>query len=101
VAAYRYGMAGSGLPADSTLADATSGTGALLAQAGAAYTWSFALMSLVAAVLVTAAAVPAWRVLRPTPRAVDGGAPEPSDMVDARVPADAHAARVAAGAHLR
>ncbi len=91
-------MAGSGRPADGTLSDAVSAAAdlpgragpALLEQAGAAYTGSFALMSLVAAVLVTAAAVPAWQVLRPTPRAVDAGAPEPSVMVDAAVTRDPH-----------
>jgi DHA2 family multidrug resistance protein-like MFS transporter len=82
VAAFRYGMDGSSV----TLADAMT---AGVAQAGPAYTSAFALMALVAAVLVTAAAVPAWRVLRPTAPTVEGNAPEPSDMVDAPVPVGA------------
>ncbi len=82
VAAFRYEMDGS----SATLAEAvTSGA----AQAGPAYTSAFTVMSLVAAVLVTAAAVPAWRVLRPTAGEVAPNAPEPSDMVDAPVPAGA------------
>lgn len=77
VAAYRGGMSGvPGLPADGTLMDAVAVAGHLPASASAAYGFAFALVSLVAAVLVAAAAVLAWRVLRPA-------SPDtaPSDMV--------------------
>ncbi|WP_307834834.1 MFS transporter [Paractinoplanes lichenicola] len=74
VAAYRAGAPG--LPPGGTLMDAAGESAALTSYGNA-----FALVSLVAAGLVAVAAVLAWRVLRPTPMAVEAPASEPSDMV--------------------
>ncbi|MEU8818670.1 MFS transporter [Actinoplanes sp. NPDC048796] len=74
VAVYRHGAAGEG-----TLAEAVGTASQKVAQD--AYTNGFVLMSLVAAVFVAVAAVPAWKVLRPTSAPVPADGSEPSDMV--------------------
>ena len=76
VAAYRHETAGSALPGDGTLVDAVSAAAALppplatelIRHAEAAYSTALTLMSLLAAVLVAAAAALALAVLRPARR---------------------------------
>ncbi|MEV4350086.1 MFS transporter [Actinoplanes sp. NPDC049596] len=79
VAVYRRGTGGGG-----TLAEAVAGADPMmLERAHDAYTQGFALMSLVAAVLVAGASVLAWKVLRPTSGPTPEDPAEPSDMVGA------------------
>ncbi|HEY0001913.1 MAG TPA: MFS transporter [Actinoplanes sp.] len=105
VAAFRHGMTGTPLPAGGTLADAAATAGDLPARAGAellrvagaAYTWSFTLVALIAAGSVAVAAMVAWRVLRPAPAAAATAAADAQDRAEV---AAQRQSREAAGAQL-